>query len=406
MADDRATPANAESRRTAPDRHRASRSAKAPSPEPSTIAASAPSIPRARRNAAAAPTRASWSIVLTGAITLQASHRRGAPGADQRHWGRRWPERHGLAGQGPRAIETRGVVVVQVEERRAPGHAISRPPPAAECRRRDRPGRRRDRGRRRAAPPPGQSVRHRWPRRARRPQRRWSRHGEPGATAPGRPLPPDRRPAPPPSPAASLAPGHRRAPSGPSPVLPRGAAAAPASSTARAPRASTSVRRSAGPPPCSTSMHSAISRALPDGATERRVHGRHERLGAHAVRACRSATSDRASASASSIVFMNAPRPHLTSSTSAVAALGELLAHDRRRDERHALDRRGHVAQRIEHLVGGSDVGGLSDDGAPDLAEHRDELLGRQRRRESRESTRACRGCRRYGRGRGPTSSA
>ena len=61
----------------------------------------------------------------------------------------------------------------------------------------------------------------------------------------------------------------------------------------------------------------------------------------------------RASSVASSRVFMKAPLPTLTSSTSAPGALGDLLAHDRGGDERDRLDGAGDVAQRVELLVGG-----------------------------------------------------
>ena len=77
------------------------------------------------------------------------------------------------------------------------------------------------------------------------------------------------------------------------------------------------------------------------------------------------------------------------------------------RDERDALDRAGHVAQRVELAVGRRDLrrSGRSAR-SRSSATRRAQLVERQRRCETRESTRACRACRRCGRGRGPTSSA
>jgi hypothetical protein len=45
-----------------------------------------------------------------------------------------------------------------------------------------------------------------------------------------------------------------------------------------------------------------------------------------------------------------------------VGSRRELLRHDRRGDERDDVDRRGHVAQRVQHLVGRHEVAGLADD--------------------------------------------
>ena len=88
-----------------------------------------------------------------------------------------------------------------------------------------------------------------------------------------------------------------------------------------------------------------------------------------------------------------------------VRARGELLRHDRRGDQRDAVDGRGDVAQRVELLVRGHEVAGLPDDREPDVAHLRDELVDRRARRGSPGSTRACRACRRCGRARGRTSS-
>ena len=82
-----------------------------------------------------------------------------------------------------------------------------------------------------------------------------------------------------------------------------------------------------------------------------------------------------ASSRASSSVFMNAPSPTFTSRTIASAPRGDLLRHDAGGDQRDVVDGRGHVAQRVEQLVGRNEIGGLPDDREPDLAHLRDELV-------------------------------
>ena len=118
------------------------------------------------------------------------------------------------------------------------------------------------------------------------------------------------------------------------------------------------------------------------------------------------ATSDSASRRESSGVFMNAPLARLHVEHQAADALRDLLAHDRRADERDALDRAGDVAQRVELPIGRGDLGGLADQGAADRGERGPQLGQRQGRPEAREWPRACRACRRCARARGPTSSA
>ncbi len=61
-----------------------------------------------------------------------------------------------------------------------------------------------------------------------------------------------------------------------------------------------------------------------------------------------------------------------------VRAGGDLLRHDAGRDQRHAVDGRGHVAQPIQLLVRGHEVRGLPDDCDPDVAYLRDELFSGQ----------------------------
>ena len=112
-----------------------------------------------------------------------------------------------------------------------------------------------------------------------------------------------------------------------------------------------------------------------------------------------------ASRRASSCVRMNAPSPTFTSRTSALAPHGDLLRHDAGGDQRDLVDRRRHVAQRIELPVGRHEVGGLA---ARPRCRSRAPARRAPRsraRRGSPESTRACRACHLCGRGRGRSSS-
>ena len=68
-----------------------------------------------------------------------------------------------------------------------------------------------------------------------------------------------------------------------------------------------------------------------------------------------------------------------------VRAAGDLLRHDARRDQRVVVDGRGHVAQRVELLVGRHEVGARADDRHPRLAHLRDELVGRELDPEARD---------------------
>ena len=61
-----------------------------------------------------------------------------------------------------------------------------------------------------------------------------------------------------------------------------------------------------------------------------------------------------------------------------LGAAGELLRHDRRGDQRELVDRRRHVAERVEQLVGRDEVAGLADDRDADVANLRDELVEAQ----------------------------
>ena len=59
-----------------------------------------------------------------------------------------------------------------------------------------------------------------------------------------------------------------------------------------------------------------------------------------------------------------------------VDALGQLLRHDRGRDQRNRFHRGGHVAQRVELAVGGRELVGLPDEGQPDLRKLVAKFLG------------------------------
>ena len=68
-----------------------------------------------------------------------------------------------------------------------------------------------------------------------------------------------------------------------------------------------------------------------------------------------------------------------------VGAAGDLLRHDDRGDQRHDVDRRRHVAEAVELLVGGHEVGGLADDREADLAHLLDERVDRELDAEARD---------------------
>ena len=161
--------------------------------------------------------------------------------------------------------------------------------------------------------------------------------------------PRDRRPAP-----------RRSAPSLPSP---RPSAMACSTSAARlgagrpprrprssisAPSTTVSSRRSAGPPPRRSSIDLRHLERVADGAAERLVHVGEQRRDPLAHAAADADQRARPAPARRSCVFMKAPPPTLTSSTSAVDPLGQLLRHDRGGDERDRLDGGGDVAQRVE----------------------------------------------------------
>ena len=57
----------------------------------------------------------------------------------------------------------------------------------------------------------------------------------------------------------------------------------------------------------------------------------------------------------------------------------QLFGHDGGRDERQRVDRRRHVAQGVELLVGGGEIAGLADDGHADLLDLPHESVRRKR---------------------------
>ena len=61
-------------------------------------------------------------------------------------------------------------------------------------------------------------------------------------------------------------------------------------------------------------------------------------------------------------------------------ACGQLFGHDGRRDERQGIDRRGHVAQRVEFFIGGRQIAGLADNGYADVLNLLHKGLCRKRR--------------------------
>ena len=88
-----------------------------------------------------------------------------------------------------------------------------------------------------------------------------------------------------------------------------------------------------------------------------------------------------------------------------LGAGGDLLRHDARRDQRDAVDGRGHVAKGVEPLVGRDEVRGLRRRSRCRRREPARRTRRARARRGSPGSTRACRASRPYGRARGRSSS-
>ncbi len=137
---------------------------------------------------------------------------------------------------------------------------------------------------------------------------------------------------------------------------------------ARRQRARSAPRDPPGPRPLSTSMHSAISSALPTARPSGASIARDERFGPDARPRCRSTPATRQRARVVAALHERAAAA-LHVEHQRVAALGDLLAHHRRGNQRQALDGRGDVAQRVELLVGRRDVLGLADQAAADFGE-------------------------------------
>ena len=174
--------------------------------------------------------------------------------------------------------------------------------------------------------------------------------------------------------------------------------------SSRAQASSTSSEKSSGPSPRTMSIASRISSALPTA-----------RPSGWSMSVSRQTTSLAGAMPELEHLLREHPRvverlheravADLHVEDDRVGARRELLRHDRRRDQRHDVDGRRDVAQRVELLVGGHEVRGLPDDRDADVAQLRDELVGGQLDAEARESTRACRACRRCARARVRSSS-
>ncbi len=103
---------------------------------------------------------------------------------------------------------------------------------------------------------------------------------------------------------------------------------------------------------------------------------------------------------------MKAPEPVFTSRISAPRPAASFFDRIEAVISEMDLDRAGDVADGVERLVGRREVGGLADNGAAGLLHHVAEQRVVRLRSGSRGWSRTCRACRRYGRGRGPRSSA
>ena len=196
----------------------------------------------------------------------------------------------------------------------------------------------------------------------------------------------------------AIAPRTRRSASASSPAM-------PASTSIRAASRTDSASRSFGPRPFSVSIDFDDFVGVADRAAERRVHRRQQRFGADAVALGDPGEPHRERARVG-FGFHERAAADLDVEHERADALGDLLAEDRRADERDALDRAGDVAQRVHAPIGRRDLVGLADQHAARSCEAPRASPRATGACESRESPRACRACRRCGRGRGPTSSA
>ena len=176
------------------------------------------------------------------------------------------------------------------------------------------------------------------------------------------------------------------------PARPRGRRGTPAAASISRASATVSSTTSAGPPPASTSTDSRTSSALPAV----RPSGVDMSVSSATVRTPASVPSStivRASSRARSTSFMNAPEPDLDVEHERAGALGDLLAHDRRGDQRDRLDGAGDVAQRVELAVGGRQARARLADDRADVVELAPSSRRCSARPASRGSTRACPAC-------------
>ena len=180
-----------------------------------------------------------------------------------------------------------------------------------------------------------------------------------------------------------------------------GRGASRASSSISAVSATVTSRRSAGPPPRSSSIASTTSRALPTARPSgwsMSVSSAVTRLPAPRPMPTSAAASRRASGRR----LHEGAAPHLDVEHQPVDPLGQLLRHDRGGDERDRLDRGGDVAQRVELAVGRGDAGRSGRSARRPRRAPARRTAPPAGRRGSRGWPPACRACRRCGRGRAP----
>ena len=119
--------------------------------------------------------------------------------------------------------------------------------------------------------------------------------------------------------------------------------------------------------------------AVANAEPERRVHVGNQCDGAPS---CALADGDHRLRKRDGIVerLHECTRARLDIEQNAVRAGGELLAHDRGRDQRDRVDRRRHVAQCVEFLVRRREVARLPDDGHAAFVHDGEEFFARNRR--------------------------
>ena len=145
----------------------------------------------------------------------------------------------------------------------------------------------------------------------------------------------------------------------------------------RAEASSASSVKSAGPSPRTVSRASATLECVPHRAAERLVHVRQE---ARDLATGPDADLDHHACELTRVVDRLHERPvaNLDVEDDRVGTRGELLRHDRARDQRDDVDGRRHVAERVQLLVGRDEVRRLADDCHADVSKLRDQLVRRQ----------------------------